>query len=103
MPRRFHAVPVERPGSETYASLELWNTQLLATLLRSRPTREVKMSISKNPDAGQQAADNFRQQTKNEESKVESETGHELKKGADRFDERAESSDGKSAGEKQSG
>ena len=53
--------------------------------------------------AGEEAAADLRQATKKEEAKIESETGHDLAKGADRFEERAKSSDGKSAVEKQKG
>ena len=60
------------------------------------------MGVEQAPTAkGKEAAKDFRQATKGEERKVEAETGHELEKGADRFDERAKSSDGKSAGAKQ--
>ena len=41
--------------------------------------------------------------TAKEEAKNESKTGHDLAKGADRFEERSKSSDGKSAQEKQKG
>jgi hypothetical protein len=40
---------------------------------------------------------------KGEEAKNESKMGHDLAKGADRFEERSKSSDGKSAEEKQKG
>jgi hypothetical protein len=52
-------------------------------------------------ETGKQAAIKFRKETVKEEHKVEVETGHDLKKGADRFEERSKSSDGKSAGDKQ--
>ncbi len=53
------------------------------------------------PGAGRQAAEALRKQAGQEEEKVEQEKGSDLKKGADRFEERAESSDGSSAGDKQ--
>jgi hypothetical protein len=60
------------------------------------------MGVREAPtEKGKEAAEGFRQATKAEERKVESEKGSELKKGAKRFDERSRSSDGKSAGSKQ--
>lgn len=50
---------------------------------------------------GEEAAKGFRKETIVEERKVEAETGKPLKKGAERFEERSKSSDGKSAGAKQ--
>src|SRR5690348_6909311 len=55
----------------------------------------------KSSKAGEQAAEGLRKATAKEEAKNESKTGHDLAKGADRFEERAKSSDGKSAEEKQ--
>jgi hypothetical protein len=52
--------------------------------------------------AGERAAEGLREATAKEEAKNESKTGHDLK-GADRFEERSKSSDGKSAQEKQRG
>ena len=52
-------------------------------------------------NAGKQAAEGLRKATAKEEAKIEGKTGHDLPKGADRFDERSKSSDGKSAVEKQ--
>jgi hypothetical protein len=57
----------------------------------------------KSANAGKQAAQGLREATAKEEAKIESKTGHDLPKGADRFEERSESSDGKSAKEKQKG
>ncbi|SED11867.1 hypothetical protein [Bradyrhizobium erythrophlei] len=51
--------------------------------------------------AGERAAESLRQATAKEESKTESETRQDLAKGADRFEERSKSSDGKSAEQKQ--
>jgi hypothetical protein len=53
--------------------------------------------------AGEQAAEGLREATAKEEAKNESKTGHDLAKGADRFEERSKSSDGKSAQDKQKG
>jgi hypothetical protein len=55
----------------------------------------------KSSKAGERAAEGLRQATAKEEAKNESKTGHDLAKGADRFEERSKSSDGKSAKEKQ--
>jgi hypothetical protein len=57
----------------------------------------------KSSKAGQRAAEGLRESTAKEEAKNESKTGHDLAKGADRFEERSKSSDGKSAVEKQQG
>ncbi|KYK49571.1 hypothetical protein A1D31_24405 [Bradyrhizobium liaoningense] len=51
--------------------------------------------------AGQQAAEGLREAASKDEAKNESRMGHDLAKGADRFEERSKSSDGKSAEEKQ--
>ncbi|WP_439375036.1 hypothetical protein ACRQ5Q_25115 [Bradyrhizobium sp. PMVTL-01] len=53
--------------------------------------------------AGERAAEGLREATAKEEAKSESKTGHDLAKGADRFEERSRSSDGRSAEEKQKG
>ena len=50
---------------------------------------------------GKESAKGLRQASAQDERKTESETGRPLKKGAARFEERAKSSDGKSAGLKQ--
>jgi hypothetical protein len=55
----------------------------------------------KSSKAGERAAEGLREATAKEEAKNESKTGHDLAKGADRFEERSKSSDGKSAQEKQ--
>lgn len=57
----------------------------------------------KSSNAGERAAEGLREATAKEEAKNESKTGHDLAKGADRFEERSKSSDGKSAKEKQKG
>ncbi|MDI6027085.1 hypothetical protein QBK99_12890 [Corticibacterium sp. UT-5YL-CI-8] len=60
------------------------------------------MGVEQAPTAkGKQAAEGLKQETLKEERKVEAETGHDLKKGEKRFEERSKSSDGKSAGAKQ--
>jgi hypothetical protein len=53
--------------------------------------------------AGKRAAEGLREASAKEEAKNESKMGHDLAKGADRFEERSKSSDGKSAQEKQKG
>jgi hypothetical protein len=57
----------------------------------------------KSSKAGERAAEGLREATAREEAKNESKTGRDLAKGADRFEERSKSSDGKSAQEKQKG
>ena len=57
----------------------------------------------KSEKAGEEAAEGLREAADKEEAKIERETGHDLAKGADRFEERSKSSDGKSAVEKQKG
>ena len=57
----------------------------------------------KSPKAGERAAEGLREAAAKEEAKNESEMGHDLAKGADRFEERSKSSDGRSAQEKQKG
>ena len=60
------------------------------------------MGVEQAPTAkGKQAARGLRQAAARDELKTEAETGHPLKKGAERFEERSKSSDGKSAGAKQ--
>ena len=60
------------------------------------------MGVSNAPTAkGKEAARDLRRSTAEEEAKVEAAKGSDLKKGADRFEERSRSSDGKSAGAKQ--
>lgn len=60
------------------------------------------MGVNQAPTPqGKEGAREFRESTAREERKVEEQKGSDLKKGADRFDERSESSDGKNAGAKQ--
>ena len=60
------------------------------------------MGIEQAPTKqGKEAARGLRKSAANEERKVEARKGSELKKGAERFDERSRSSDGRSAGVKQ--
>ncbi len=62
------------------------------------------MGVEQAPSAkGKQSARGLKQATAKEERRTEAETGHPLKKGAARFEERSKSSDGKSAGAKQRG
>ena len=57
----------------------------------------------KSSKAGERAAEGLREAAAKDEAKNESKTGHDLAKGADRFEERYKSSDGRSAEEKQKG
>jgi hypothetical protein len=57
----------------------------------------------KSSKSAEQAAEDLREAARKEEAKTERETGHDLAKGADRFEERSRSSDGKSAEDKQKG
>ncbi len=60
------------------------------------------MGVNQAPtEKGKKAARGLQESAKAEERKVETEKGSSLKKGADRFNERARSSDGKDAGQKQ--
>ncbi|APO78221.1 hypothetical protein AM571_PC00483 (plasmid) [Rhizobium etli 8C-3] len=60
------------------------------------------MGIEQAPtEKGRQAARGLRKSTAKEEKKIEAEKGSDLAKGAERFEERSKSSDGKSAGKKQ--
>ena len=59
------------------------------------------MDDERKSKAGEQAAEGLRNATTKDEAKNESKMGHDLAKGADRFEERSKSSDGKSAEEKQ--
>jgi len=59
------------------------------------------MDDERKSKAGEQAAEGLRNATTKDEAKNERKMGHDLAKGADRFEERSKSSDGKSAEEKQ--
>ncbi len=60
------------------------------------------MGVNEAPTVkGTAAAKGLKRSTEKEEKKVETRKGSDLKKGADRFEERSKSSDGKSAGQKQ--
>ncbi len=60
------------------------------------------MAKEKAPtEAGREASRGLHENAREEERKVEAEKGSDLRKGADRFDERSRSSDGQGAGEKQ--
>ncbi|MCQ4635016.1 hypothetical protein GB927_033675 [Shinella sp. CPCC 100929] len=52
-------------------------------------------------EKGKEGARGLHKAAKAEERQTEAEKGSDLAKGADRFEERSKSSDGKSAGEKQ--
>lgn len=57
----------------------------------------------KSSKAWDRAAEGLREAASKDEAKNESKMGHDLAKGADRFEERSKSSDGKTAEEKQKG
>jgi hypothetical protein len=60
------------------------------------------MAIENAPkEAGKEGARGLHKAARADERKVEAAKGSELAKGADRFEERSRSSDGKSAGDKQ--
>lgn len=60
------------------------------------------MGIEQAPtEKGRESARGLRKSSAKEEKRVEQKKGSDLAKGADRFEERSKSSDGKSAGEKQ--
>ena len=60
------------------------------------------MAIDNAPtEKGKEGARGLHKAARAEERKVEDGKGSDLAKGADRFEERSRSSDGKSAGEKQ--
>ena len=60
------------------------------------------MAIENAPtEDGKHSARGLHKAARGEEKKVEEQKGSELAKGADRFEERSKSSDGKSAGDKQ--
>ncbi|OHV78019.1 hypothetical protein [Ensifer sp. LCM 4579] len=60
------------------------------------------MGVDKAPtEKGRQAARGLHDSAAKEEKKTEAQKGSDLAKGADRFDERSRSSDGKSAAAKQ--
>ncbi|MDD1527426.1 hypothetical protein C7U92_16590 [Bradyrhizobium sp. WBOS7] len=61
------------------------------------------MDDERKSSKGARAAEGLREATSKDEAKNESKMGHDLAKGADRFEERSKSSDGKSAEEKQKG
>ena len=78
----------------------------MATVMYTLHAPELRSTPGNPPGSvGQplEAAEGLREATAKEEAKNESKTGHDLAKGADRFEERSKSSDGKSAQEKQKG
>ncbi len=62
------------------------------------------MGVNQAPtETGKEAARGLREAAASDERKTEARMDADLAKGAERFDERSKSSDGKSAGEKQKG
>lgn len=60
------------------------------------------MGIEQAPSSkGREASKDLHKAAREDEREVEARKGSDLKKGKDRFEERAKSSDGRSAGEKQ--
>jgi hypothetical protein len=60
------------------------------------------MGVEQAPtETGREAARGLEEASRKEEQKVEAQKGTDLAKGADRFEERAKSSDGRSSGSKQ--
>lgn len=60
------------------------------------------MAIENAPtEDGKEGARGLHRAARADERKIEGEKGSDLSKGADRFEERSKSSDGKSAGDKQ--
>lgn len=60
------------------------------------------MGVNQAPtETGKEAAKGLREAAASDERKTEERMGDNLAKGAERFDERSRSSDGKGAGEKQ--
>jgi hypothetical protein len=60
------------------------------------------MGVEQDPTKkGEESAEGLRKSAAQEEKKVEARKGSDLAKGAERFEERSKSSDGKSAGTKQ--
>lgn len=59
------------------------------------------MSAKAPTEKGAKASESLHRSTAKEERKIEERKGSDLKKGAERFDERSRSSDGKGAGAKQ--
>jgi hypothetical protein len=97
----------------SFNGLEQFSGDLIETVMgldrevfleKALPGKEHQMDDErKSSKAGERAAEGLREATAKEEAKTESKTGHDLAKGADRFEERSKSSDGKSAEEKQKG
>jgi hypothetical protein len=94
---------VEQCPSELIGNF-YWNRQGSIFREACLSGKEHQMNNERKPsNAGERAAEGLREATAKEEAKNESKTGHDLAKGADRFEERSKSSDGKSAQEKQKG
>jgi hypothetical protein len=70
--------------------------------MRQPGATETTMAIKNAPTRqGRESASGLKEATQREERKVESRKGSELKKGAERFEERSRSSDGRGPGTKQ--
>jgi hypothetical protein len=86
-----------------------WNLAIANTLMRAATfvvlrAMEDGMRTERGPTKkGEQAASGLREAAAKDEMKTEKKMGHDLAKGADRFDERSKSSDGRSAATKQKG
>jgi hypothetical protein len=104
-PLRQEATSLKRKWNNVRASsLEIFYWERQGSILGEAclSEKEHQMNNERKPSkAGERAAEGLREATANEEAKNESKTGHDLVKGADRFEERSKSSDGKSAQEKQ--
>jgi hypothetical protein len=97
-------------GHEPQTELEQCPSDLIGNLLRLDNKRSVFIregnqmnNERKSSKAGERAAEGLREETAEDEAKNESKMGHDLAKGADRFEERSKSSDGRSAQETQKG
>ena len=89
-------------GLEQYLSERIGNYN--GFLAKRASGKEHQMDDErKSTTAAEHAAEGLLKATGKEEAKNERKTGHDLAKGADRFEERSKSSDGKSAKEKQKG
>jgi hypothetical protein len=78
------------------------NTLMKAATFAVLRAMEHRMRTERGPTKkGEQAARGLRKAAAKDEMKTEEKMGHNLAKGADRFDERSKSSDGRSAASKQ--
>jgi hypothetical protein len=98
-PRGLHQKSVQRTRNKASA-----NTLMRAATFAVLRTMEHRMQTKRGPTKkGEQAASGLREAAAKDEMKTEEKMGHDLAKGADRFDERSKSSDGRSAASKQKG